>query len=339
MESVEAVDRSFKDRDMRQDREQFDAEHLQQINKRLTLNLLIQGAAAHTFISASHLVRQELEELHPGLTWLYDRFAISGQLNYGMGDNALMFGRPNRWWGLSSCPQRPFRNHKLMARYGNGLAREELRHLKGLARSKQLTTVPILHWWQFMRLLMRVLHLEKGRETRLESLAVRAASEIWGIDPARLDASLTQDVAFGNLQTPRTWLGRMCRLGAIGYGGVERRNGKFTVVAKAWVFPLLVHELVKGTAELISLHGLNHLDEESYTCVTAEADQLEFEAWLLQAGPALWRRLLSVVPRDEPLAGTFMRLAKLRPEDLEHVLLQVIEQPEQARLHLASPAR
>ncbi len=301
-----------------------------QINKRLTLNLLIQGAAAHTFVTASHLVHDELEQIRPGLTRLYDRFAISGELNYCIGDNALLFGRPNRWWGFSRTPQEPFRNHLLMATYGNQLATEEARHLKKLGKPKRVIGIPVLHWCQFMALLWKVLRVEKGHQQQLARLAIQVASEIWSIPEERLDGTITQAVVFGNLQADGSFLANVVRQGAAGYGGVERRGDHFTVVAKAWVFPLLVHELVKGTVELICLHGLGELEDDVYQTVTDAADRVEYEAWLLQAGPAMWRRFIAVAPRDRPLANTMMQVARLAPKSLEELMMQIIEEPSQA---------
>lgn len=301
-----------------------------QINKRLTLNLLIQGAAAHTFTTTSHLVREDLDAIHPGLTDLHDRFAISGMLNYSIGDLGLSFGRPNRWWGFSKTPQKIFETHKLMATYGNRLATEEFRHLRRLGWNKRVIPIPVLHWFQFVWLLGRVMWIERQHKSRLTQLARRAASTVWGIPENRLNGSITQNVVFGNLQTDRTMLARMYRSGVVGYGGVQSRAGRMSVVAKAWVFPLLIHELVKGTMELICLHGLNELDDDVYAIVTEEADRIEYETWLLQAGPAMWRRLIAVASRDTPLANTIMRLAKLDPQALEDLMILVIEHPEQA---------
>lgn len=307
-----------------------DSEIRRQINKRFTLNLLIQGAAAHTFVTASHLVREELEEIRPGLTRLYDRFAISGELNYCIGDNAMMFGRPNRWWGFSKTPQAPLRNHLLLATYGNQLANEETRHLRRLGWSKWVIGIPLLHWFQFMWLLLKVLYVERGHHERLNRLAIRAVSEIWNIPEDRLDGAITRNVAFGNLQPATTHLANVVRQGAAGYGGVERRGNRFVVVAKAWMFPLVVHELVKGTVELICLHGLGELDDDVYEAVTEEADRVEYEAWLLQAGPAMWRRFIAVTPRDIPLARTMMHVARLDPMPLEELMLQIMDNPELA---------
>jgi hypothetical protein len=92
---------------------------------------------------------------------------------------------------------------------------------------------------------------------------------------------------------------------------VERRNGRFKVVAKAWIFPLVSHELAKGTAELVCLHGLNSLDEATYRQVTEEADRIEYEAWMIQAGSEMWRRLLAAVPNKKSLPETLMHVARL----------------------------
>lgn len=301
-----------------------------QINKRLTLNLLIQGAAAHTFVTASHLVQEELEAIRPGLTLLYDRFAIGGQLNYCIGDNALIFGRPNRFWGFSPWPQKPFRDHLLLATHGNRLAREETRHLRELGRAKGVSGTPVISWFQFLRMLITVLHVEQNDQRRLERLAVQVVSEIWDIPEDQLDGRITRNVAFGHLQPARSFRAAIVRSGAVGYGGVERRGDRFSVVARAWMFPLVVHELVKGTAELVSLHGLCHLDDATYEAVLREADRVEYEAWLLQAGPAIWRRFLAVVPRGARLSEALMAVAKLDPMTLEELMLAVMDDPRRA---------
>ena len=302
----------------------------QQINKRLTLNLLIQGAAAHTYTSANHLVRDQLEELQPGLTRLYDQFAIAGQLNYCIGDNALIFGRPNRFWGYSRTPQKPFRNHPLMSQYGNWLASQSTEHLKKLAQQKDLKTSKWFHWLEFVRVSSEVLSSQVGIELQLEEIGAKAVSEMWGISTEKLDGKITNNIEFGNLAKPKSFLGRKSRSTVIGYGGVERRNDRFTVVARAWVFPILVHELVKGTVELICLRGLNELDDEMYAAVVDEADQLEYEVWLLQAGPEMWRRFIATAPREQSLAHTVMKISQLEPLALDKLMIQIIEEPNRA---------
>ena len=49
------------------------------VNRRLTLNLLIQGAAAHGCWTAHHLVADSLSAIDPKLPEIYDR--VGPQLN------------------------------------------------------------------------------------------------------------------------------------------------------------------------------------------------------------------------------------------------------------------
>ena len=94
-------------------------------------------------------------------------------------------------------------------------------------------------------------------------------------------------------------------------------------------------ELVKGTAELICLHGLNRLTDETYRRVIAAADGIDFEPWMLQTGGELWRRLLAVLPDGRPVAEMLMHLARLPARSLETLILAVIEQPPWASELLA----
>lgn len=325
---------SYRDFDSEPSREDDFArqdEILQQTNKRLTLNLLIQGAAMHSFLTGHHLVSEELESQRRGLTRTYDRFAVSLALNYFIGDIIPMFGLPSRFWKRTGKPSHPFHRHRLLAEHGGELWRASKRYLMSRAWRKWIVPIPILHWCQMVYLLLKVFFKERGRRAQLARIAERANSLIWGIDEDRLDGALTIAVAFGNLQEPRTVAGRMSRQGAIGYGGVERRNGRFQVVAKAWSWPLVSHELTKGTVELICLHGLNKLDDELYELVTSEADQIEYETWMLQAGSEMWRRFLAAIPEGHDLPETIMRVARLDPEPLEELMIAVVEDTPRAR--------
>ncbi len=117
---------------------------------------------------------------------------------------------------------------------------------------------------------------------------------------------------------------------AIGFGGVQRCDGRFKVVAKSWFWPLVVHELIKGTAELVCLHGLNTLEESTYEYVMRQADHIEYETWMLQAGPELWRRLLAVLPKHAPPPEMLMHLSRLDPEPLETLMLAVVNDSDRA---------
>src|SRR3954449_3975067 len=93
-----------------------------QINKRLTLNLLIQGSAQHAFLTSHYLVRDELAQLDPLLLDLYDKFAIAGFIQYWCGMSVLIQGRPEKFWDRIRQPDHPFANHPFLVRHGAALA-------------------------------------------------------------------------------------------------------------------------------------------------------------------------------------------------------------------------
>ena len=67
------------------------------------------------------------------------------------------------------------------------------------------------------------------------------------------------------------------------------------VVAKGVIFPILLHELVKGTYEVIGKFGLPS-NPEKQKMITGYEDTLPAEVWDLRFGPVFWERLISVYP-------------------------------------------
>ena len=169
----------------------------------------------------------------------------------------------------------------------------------------------------------------------LEELAIETTNRIWGIPPSKLSCEITTSPRFGNIRKPQTGWGRMLMMGAIGWGGVVTSSKGLQAVAKAHFWVLVIHELTKAVIELISLHGLNHLAEDTYQKVLDQADHIEYEIWMMQAGPALYRQLLDLVPKGTPLSECFMNLSRCDPALLEHIMFQVIESPEDARVSLS----
>lgn len=53
-----------------------------QINKRILMNLLIQGASIHTFYTIHHVVRNELDAIEENLVKLYDHFTAGSVMSY-----------------------------------------------------------------------------------------------------------------------------------------------------------------------------------------------------------------------------------------------------------------
>lgn len=96
-------------------------------------------------------------------------------------------------------------------------------------------------------------------------------------------------------------------LGLSGGGGAPQAGGKETtfvnetpprVVATAINFPILVHELMKGTLEVVAaLHGQPR-DKEMASKVIELEDTLQKEIWDLRLGPAIWNTLRDAFPEE-----------------------------------------
>lgn len=87
-------------------------------------------------------------------------------------------------------------------------------------------------------------------------------------------------------------------------GGVVRvefptdKNPKAKIMVEAMVFPVLIHELVKGVMELLSAHGLPK-DKRIGEYVINKADFLAAEPWDMRLGPALWERFTQMVESND----------------------------------------
>lgn len=77
----------------------------------------------------------------------------------------------------------------------------------------------------------------------------------------------------------------------------EDEEGTAKVVARGINFPVLVHELIKGTLELFAIQGRPE-DEVNFEDIENTEDTLEKEMWDLRLGPAIWDRIRSQFPED-----------------------------------------
>lgn len=310
---------------------------LDQINKRTTLNLLIQGCATHAF-AAHHLVSDEIRAIDPELVELYDQAAALASASHWYWESRIVFGSPTQFWKRIDTPGHPFRDHRLLARYGYDLAEAHRQYATEQAHVKGVSYNPVSRQVRGNCLVLRLCWKERKHRDRLAELAKRATAMAWGIDPSRIDAELTwdPDPSFGILRRPKTFRGRIFKLLANGWGGVAQSGSGIRVVAKADDFLMLCHELTKATAELVCLHGLNALDPETYATVMEFADRVDYEWWELQAGPELWRRLLAAMPQDSSPAKVLMHVALLDPLALDVLMHNVLENRGLARRTLES---
>jgi hypothetical protein len=307
-----------------------------EIQKRFTLNWLIQGAAQHAGMTFHHLVRDELDELDPDLVLAYDQYAIINLLQYWQIEGKIFLGSPTRFWRRASTNHRhPFFGHPLLAKYGGMLA--EAGRQRGVERAKEkgITLLPFAFSAQVQRLVQRLRILEKPHRPELVKLAKRTASTVWGIPSERLDAELCDRIIVQpGLLRPRNFRGALFLAGIVGYGHVRRARNELIVTSKGTNWQLLCKELVKGTADLICLHGLNQLDDSTYQRVIQTTDHIDLEPWMLQSGGEFWRRVIPAFPDDQPLAKTLMNLSRLPGVTLELLISEMIDNPQSAKARM-----
>lgn len=78
----------------------------------------------------------------------------------------------------------------------------------------------------------------------------------------------------------------------------EEENGSPKIIAKGDIFPLLVHEGVKGAMELLSTHGLPRNDKmRKY--VIDKSDFAKAESWDMRFGPGLWDKFVDAIDEDD----------------------------------------
>lgn len=308
-----------------------------QIQKRLTLNWLIQGAAQHAGMTFHHLVRDELKAISPKLLHFYDQYALINLLQYWQPEAKLLLGSPKRFWRRAAThADHPFYRHPLLPRYGGMLA--EISRQRGLDRcgEKGFTRLPIVFSFQTAWVIQRLSMLEAPHRFELAQLGERTATMVWGIPPERIDGQLTSQVVIPSDFPPsKTLRGAAFRAGIVGLGGVVRRGDQLMVVARGTNWQLLAKELVKGTAELICLHGLNTLSDDTYRRVIDITDRVDHEPWMLQSGGELWRRLLLALPDKCSIARVLMHLARLPAEALQSIIGDVITESASAPRRLA----
>jgi hypothetical protein len=101
------------------------------------------------------------------------------------------------------------------------------------------------------------------------------------------------------------------------------------IEAKAWIFPLLVHELIKGSMELAASNwGEGHLDFEEQKHVIDRADTIEGEIWGMRLGPGMWGKFVECIdPKDYSIKQwLFHELTKLPAEKFHKFIKEILSQ-------------
>ena len=90
-------------------------------------------------------------------------------------------------------------------------------------------------------------------------------------------------------------------------GGGQQEGGKMRVdlsgekpkiIARAKLFPALVHELIKGVMEIMSINSLPKDDQKS-EIVKRHADYMSTESRDIRFGPKIWEKFIESIPDDD----------------------------------------
>lgn len=83
--------------------------------------------------------------------------------------------------------------------------------------------------------------------------------------------------------------------GFAGKEEIDTETDPPTVKARGVFFPVLVHELIKGTVEILATKGLPD-DPKSAEMVMGKTDTLPSEIWDVRFGPIIWEKFIQTYP-------------------------------------------
>jgi ribosomal protein L20 len=124
--------------------------------------------------------------------------------------------------------------------------------------------------------------------------------EVTGVDD---ETNPNYEPDMGNLHPGEPHIGDMMPSAAslednpAGSQETDRSGDVPKVKARGFCFPVLIHELIKGTMEVISYHGLPEDHEMAQQVIDLE-DVLTKEFWDFRLGPAIWARMRNQMPED-----------------------------------------
>jgi hypothetical protein len=104
---------------------------------------------------------------------------------------------------------------------------------------------------------------------------------------------------------------------SLGASEIDEDNHGIPVIrAQGVVFPVLVHEIIKAALELIADSAADvesELDYKKHLLARKNTDKLESETFDIMIGPALWKRLQSLIDVNEQeyLADVFRKILQL----------------------------
>ena len=310
------------------------------VNKRLTLNLLIQGSATHGHWEAHQLVAKELGDIHPDLFATYSEMMVRSRLGYWVGGIPSIMGNALKFWWKIQREGHEFGFHPFLVKHGFSIAQETRDDVFERCHKASIPINGFMNETRGIKIYQQALELELPHLRPLVELAKDVCCETYGIGRDMLDAELTQSPRFGVVREPETAGGKAILECMIGWSAVVRRQGQLKVKATATFWPMLVHELIKGSVELICLHGMGSdtVTDSEFDIALQRTDHVEFEIPMLQIGGTIFQRFLLARPREIPLAESIMHVAKLEPLVLEQFMFHLFESPNRATDTIRSAA-
>ena len=108
---------------------------------------------------------------------------------------------------------------------------------------------------------------------------------------------------------------------------VGSNENKSTIEAQGVIFPLLLHDTLKGLFELFSVHGLpEDIDKRDY--IIKKSDFLLAEPWDMRLGVPLWNRIFGRVDEKNIIPYIFMYLVKLPTEEFNQTMKELLMNTE-----------
>lgn len=120
---------------------------------------------------------------------------------------------------------------------------------------------------------------------------------------------------------------------------VDLETNPPTVRARAQIFPVLLHELIKGVLEILSVDALPE-DEKIQQFVLNKADFVTAEFWDLRLGPGLWDKFRDAIDVNDHDMKYYLynEVSKIPAKDFNKFMKDLFEGKESAKKRLVDMA-
>jgi len=120
---------------------------------------------------------------------------------------------------------------------------------------------------------------------------------------------------------------------------IDHSGDKPKIIAEAKIFPVLIHELVKGVMELMSTDSLPD-DENLSKYVLGKADFVDAEIWDLRIGPGIWEKFLDAIGESEWDVRHYLynRVTKMPAQEFNEFMKEILSGTKKGKQKLVDLA-